>query len=90
MSVLCTRRQMTVVYGSGVWMEFSTTRRLSTARDLSIRDGTTGWGVYDVGVKSIWPIIPQQLSCFVVDRQIIQFWSCFAPGNDAFGALITM
>ncbi len=44
---------MTVVYGPGVWIDFSTTRRLSTIRDLSIRDGTTGWGVLDVGAKSI-------------------------------------
>ena len=49
MSVLCRRRQMTVVSGSGVRMKFSTTRRQSTVRDLSIRDGTTGWGVRDVG-----------------------------------------
>ncbi len=81
---------MTVVYGQGVWMKFSTTRRLSTARDLSIRDGTTGWGVYDVGAKSIYPIIPQQLSCFVVGCPCDQIWSCFTPGNDAFDALVTI
>ena len=46
MSVLCRRRQMTVVYGPGVWMKFPTTRRPSTARDLSIRDGTVS-GRYD-------------------------------------------
>ena len=56
MYVLCTRRQMTVVYGPGEWMKFSTTRRLSTARDLSIRDGTTGWGVCDVGVNYTDPV----------------------------------
>ncbi len=44
---------MTVVYGLGVWMEFPTTRRLSIVRDLSIRDGKTGWGDYDVGAISV-------------------------------------
>ncbi len=69
------RRQMTVVYGLGVQMKFSTTRQLSTARDLSIRDGTTGWGVHDVGAKSGCPSG--------------RIWSCFTPGNGVFGALVT-
>ncbi len=89
MSVLCTRRQISVVYGLGVWMEFSTTRRQSTIHDLSIRDGKTGLGNYDVGAKFIYPIMYQQLCCFVVRCPDDQIWSCFTPGNDAFGALVT-
>ncbi len=89
MYVLCTRGQIAIVYGLDVWIEFPTTRRLSTIRDLSLRDGTTGRGVYDVGAKSVWPISLKQLCTFVVDRQSVQFWSCFAPGNGAFGALVT-
>ena len=81
---------MAVVYGPGVRMEFSTTRRASIVRDLSIRDGTTGWGVYDVGAKSIYPIMHKQLCCFLIIRSDDQIWSCFAPGNGAFGALVTM
>ncbi len=70
-------------------MNFSMTRRQSTVRDLSIRDGATGWGVCDVGAKSIYPISLKQLYTFVVDRQSNQIWLCFTPGNDAFGALVT-
>ena len=80
---------MTVVYGPGVWIEFPTTRRSSTVRDLSIRDGKTGWGVRGVGAKSMWPIMPQQLCCFLIVRPDDQIWSCFATGNGAFGALVT-
>ncbi len=42
---------MTAVYGLGVWIGFSMTRRLSTIRDLSIRDEKTGCGVHGVCVK---------------------------------------
>ena len=80
---------MTVVYGPGVRIDFSTTRRPSTVRDLSIRDGKTGWGVYDVDAKSIYPIMYKQLSCFVVKCPSDQIWSCFATGNGAFGVLVT-
>ncbi len=62
MYVLCMRRQMTVVYGTGVLIKFPTTRRLSIIRDPSIRDGRTGWDIHGVNVNCTNPIIPQQLS----------------------------
>ena len=44
-------RHMAVVYGLGVQMKFSTTHRPSMTRDLSIRDGKTGWVIHGVGKK---------------------------------------
>ena len=56
---------MPVSYGSGARMKFSTTRRLCMYRDLSIRDGKTGWGIDGGGENTIHPIMSQQLSRFV-------------------------
>ena len=59
---LCTRRQMTVVYGSCVRMKNPMTQRSSIVRDLSIRVGEIRWGVHGACTICSNPIIPQQLS----------------------------
>ena len=71
---------MTVVYGPGVRMKFSTTRRPSTVRDLSIRDGRTGWGVHGVGVNCMNHIMCTWSPHCDIQCPNDQIWSCFAPG----------
>ncbi len=55
---------MTVPYGLRMWMELEMTFYSNIARDLSIRVGNFGWGTDGGADKSIYPIIPQQLSHF--------------------------
>ncbi len=79
-------RHMAVVYGLGVQMKFSTTHRPSMTRDLSIRDGKTGWVIHGVGKKiRVTYNVPTALQfrpCW--SRCVI--YSSHKPILDAFGA----